>query len=379
MSSRRSRWLARAGLLSLGLLVALGLAEGLLRVFLPPRTADVGSTDTDKAGLYGWSAAPLLRMEFVDPDTGERAPFTTNSKGWKDVEHEFEKPAGVVRVLFVGDSFTWGFARLEQVYGRVTEQLFQQAGHENVEVISLGVGGWGTDQELEALRTEGLLYRPDLVVYQFSPNDVIDNVLPDPSIPARSTNDGNYAAKPFRYRLDETGELVRETSEGAAPRRSFGSWLAQHSALAHHVQRLLASSDSPQEESTAAEGSPGAESSGLPTSGAKPDSHAESGAEPGTPASKEARWQLLAALTLEMQRLAESVGAHFAIYTHTPKSRLAAMCQANGLTLIEPRREYERYHTDPHSTAAGNRAMAEDLVEVFLEWDWFHARLDGRE
>jgi len=93
---------------------------------------------------------------------------TLNSKGYRDIEHDTNKPPGSVRILILGDSLTYGTGVADNdIYPRVLQRL---AG-ENVEVISLGQQGWGTADELAALRRDGLGYRPDIVIVGVVTND----------------------------------------------------------------------------------------------------------------------------------------------------------------------------------------------------------------
>lgn len=66
----------------------------------------------------------------------------------------------------------WGYGvQQEEVF---TASLEKQ--HEGIEVINLGVAGYGTDQELILLQQEGVRYRPDLIVLVFVENDFLTNV-----------------------------------------------------------------------------------------------------------------------------------------------------------------------------------------------------------
>jgi hypothetical protein len=86
--------------------------------------------------------------------------YRTNSKGLRDREYEYEKTPGKLRVLALGDSFTFG----EGVpYGERFADLPEQQ-LDGVEILNTGVPGWGTEAELLYLAREGLRYRPDVVV-----------------------------------------------------------------------------------------------------------------------------------------------------------------------------------------------------------------------
>ena len=98
----------------------------------------------------------------------------------------------------------------DKVYTRVLEDMLRQDGY-NVEVINIGYGGWGTDQELEALRNEGVRYKPNLVIIQFCSNDLTDNlVFANSDEQKEALRAGVHRAlKPFYYTISDDGRLLR--------------------------------------------------------------------------------------------------------------------------------------------------------------------------
>lgn len=99
-------------------LASLIAAELLLRVMPDSKSLAVGTTRTTRAQWYGWAMEANAKMPFVNPDTGVRTFFTTNSQGWKDVEHALAKPPGAFRILVLGDSYTYGMVPKEELYTR---------------------------------------------------------------------------------------------------------------------------------------------------------------------------------------------------------------------------------------------------------------------
>lgn len=97
----------------------------------------------------------------------------SNSLGFRDREHPIEKVPGVRRILVLGDSVTMGLYvdRAEDVFTAVLERRLGERGAA-VEVLNFGVSGYNTQQEVATLVGKGLPYRPDLVVLQYSLNDV---------------------------------------------------------------------------------------------------------------------------------------------------------------------------------------------------------------
>jgi hypothetical protein len=176
--------------------------EIVLKIFFPYYVAVAGYTSGGNAQLYGWGYPPHYVIHIKDPDTQQIYLSHTNNHGWRDEERSFKKLAGEKRILVLGDSITFGLI-VPDTYTRILERKLRDRGN-NVEVLNMAYAGWGTDQELEALKHEGIRYAPDWIVVQFCINDLEDNVFYKSS-ERRST-------KPFYYELDKQGYLLRKNN-----------------------------------------------------------------------------------------------------------------------------------------------------------------------
>ena len=109
--------------------------------------------------IVGWRLIPNAR-KFYGKET---QPYFVkiNSKGLRDGEHSYDKPQGVFRIVAIGDSFVFGAGGVDPS-NRFTEILQKSGKH--LEVINMGVPGYGADQEYLYLKYEGLKYHPDLVL-----------------------------------------------------------------------------------------------------------------------------------------------------------------------------------------------------------------------
>lgn len=106
----------------------------------------------------GWSLKPLAYD--ISRRTGQLVEYQINSKGLRSPETTYEKPAGILRIVLLGDSRTFGFGvPIEKHFSTLLGGYF-----DNVEVINMGVGGFGVDQELLFLEQEGFRYQPDIVI-----------------------------------------------------------------------------------------------------------------------------------------------------------------------------------------------------------------------
>jgi lysophospholipase L1-like esterase len=105
-----------------------------------------------------------------DVQTGWDLFYETNAQGWRDDEYEKAKPAGVLRVASIGDSFTFGQGCPRgTIFPDVLETLLNLAG-EKTQVLNLSSPGVGPEGYFVLLE-EALRYRPDVVVVSFYAND----------------------------------------------------------------------------------------------------------------------------------------------------------------------------------------------------------------
>jgi hypothetical protein len=119
----------------------------------------------------GWELKPNISYRNT---WGEGQVFHSNSRGIRgEVEHSYAKPKGKLRILCLGDSFTFG----EGVSDGETYPYYLQQMLPNVEVINMGVHGYGHDQTLIYLKEEGVKYRPDIVILGFLAQDNDRNMM----------------------------------------------------------------------------------------------------------------------------------------------------------------------------------------------------------
>lgn len=103
--------------------------------------------------------------------------YKTNSLGFRDREHSFEKPQGVYRILALGDSYNLGAgARYEGSYPyQLQEQFNRRSGvHPRIEVINAGQSRYWPEPERILLETIGIKFKPDIILVGFNAGDVSD-------------------------------------------------------------------------------------------------------------------------------------------------------------------------------------------------------------
>jgi hypothetical protein len=396
VSTRASRrtLLKAAVAIILGSIAGLLILEVLLRVFLPIRSLAVGTTDTStasNAAIYGWGFGPGDEIRQKDPDTGESFSAKANSGGWKDVEHPLKKKDGTVRILIVGDSQTFGFVPLKSIYPRVLEELLIGAGY-NAEVMSMGYGGWSTDQELVALKRSGLAFEPDIVISQFDTNDLTENLALG----------GIEVQKPFRFYV-ENGELKMRDMPPPPPSRLknllFKSYLMFY---LNNARWMLMDQVNQFRTKNKKQNTAKTNDANIP--GRNPNGpyfvfHLSQQGDPGI----ERAWSLYEKLIGEMKRSAEQKQAIFVLFNGVEKGvlvwakhfgrvtedetghdailwdgkfypiyfyrhvdRLKDMSERIGAAIIPNTRTYTRFVNDAHANMEGNRRMAEDIFDFLM-------------
>ena len=105
-------------------------------------------------------------------------PVTINSRGWRDGEYSLKKPAGVSRIMVVGDSVTFGYGvKLEEMFAKLLERGLNSRGPGRYEVISLGGAGGNTYSQSRIIKENVAIYDPDLVILAFNLNDILPKIF----------------------------------------------------------------------------------------------------------------------------------------------------------------------------------------------------------
>lgn len=184
------RWIA----LLTGLVLALAAAVSvlLLRLDRAPgqgledaatRRAVVDELVRDSAGLFDVHPDPdvgrilLPNLQGVDY---KGATVSTNAFGLREDAYAIPKPADVVRVVFLGDSFVFGngVAPDERMGAHLARSLEARRGASGprVECLHLGIESWNAVAESAYLRRQLDELAPDLVVWLLIANDLDDNM-----------------------------------------------------------------------------------------------------------------------------------------------------------------------------------------------------------
>jgi hypothetical protein len=206
----------------LSFLVAFAVAEVAVRLISP-----------QEVGPVRFACHPELGEIPVPGQQGERRipgvysfRYSNNSLGWRGRREYREAKQTDYRVLFLGDSFTYGIGvNDDQTFAsRVEKNL--RADRMSVEVMNAGCPGKGTDYELKCFQTLGRKFHPDLTVLSCLGNDFQDNAR------------GEY------YHIGSKGELQvkpldchRGTLKAVLDRLPAYNWLLCRSQAANLIKQ----------------------------------------------------------------------------------------------------------------------------------------------
>lgn len=128
-------------------------------------------------GIFEFDKTKVFRLKKNQNSTFHGTPFTTNAFGYRDENITIKKPENTKRILVVGDSISFGDSVLDhETYPEVLEDILNNVTSHSkttVEVINTAAPGNSPYQEYYDLK-EGMKFHPDVIVLQFTLNDVIE-------------------------------------------------------------------------------------------------------------------------------------------------------------------------------------------------------------
>jgi lysophospholipase L1-like esterase len=184
------RGLAPLVLLATGFVVAVLLFEGILRLTTEPTLGSgrafapwlVGQVVFDP--IRGWRNQPGTWKGRRETAEGwEEMTYLVERHGFRGQEVADEKPEGVIRIVCMGDSATFGSIRMPAEgealmyysfpsYVDALRERIVREGLDHVEVINAGVIGYSSHQGLRQFMVQIRHLEPDVVTLRFGLNDV---------------------------------------------------------------------------------------------------------------------------------------------------------------------------------------------------------------
>lgn len=133
----------------------------------------VGNTDLAVRTAGGGYQKFYPSQPKVDFDEhGNRFTVSINAHGFRGADWSVQKPAGVLRVVTLGASSTFGYYdRDDETYPALLERKLNSAGTGRFEVLNLGIPHLTSSEILELFFREALPLEPDVVTFYEGIND----------------------------------------------------------------------------------------------------------------------------------------------------------------------------------------------------------------
>lgn len=135
-----------------------------------------------------------------------RAEYRHNSDGLNSMrEYSIEKGEGVVRMVALGDSFTYGMyinTKDNWVTSLEKKLNLQECGKRRFEVINLGVPGYDIDYTIERSRLRAKKYDPELFIWFIKNDDFTDSKELSSPIEAQLLKYKTYTIDSYKQVLD---------------------------------------------------------------------------------------------------------------------------------------------------------------------------------
>lgn len=120
--------------------------------------------------MRGWTLEPNIKDMIVF----NGKILNSNNRGIRGkTAYEYRRQSGKQRIIVMGDSYTFG----DEVSDDETYSQYLGSLLPDVEVLNLGIHGYGHDQMLLYLKEEGVKYNPDVVILGFVWFDIFRNLF----------------------------------------------------------------------------------------------------------------------------------------------------------------------------------------------------------
>ncbi|MFT5287914.1 MAG: lysophospholipase L1-like esterase [Planctomycetota bacterium] len=346
-------FLKRVGFVLVGLIVTVVLIEGFTRLFDPLGVSHF----LNMARYRGEFCEVRLDSDrlFVHRTNGEMDlhgwEIRTDSRGFRGPEREMPKPAGTKRILFIGDSVTFGWGvNAEDTFVSMIEEEFavrekgqatNPANTFRLETVNGGHLFHDSTQERGVLEEAGLDYEPDVIVLVFVSND---------------THPTAQMLKPAKQRtvtLTETD--LAEINSRAAVLENLRT-IEEPLPFTHQLLKFMFTLYRNHRFIQRAE-----------NEGRKPTMLDRAGVD------TELGWNLAQKAILEMKGMADEIGARFVVLDISEIERLEQFCEQE--TLLFGRIQHgeneltdvRNSRSDPHANRKGHRQYADKILQVIDE------------
>jgi len=149
-----------------------GLADHFIQENGNPKIPYSSAPNSVKASIY--PSNPRGYFTDVDSSLGDvrcLIEHRNNIHGFRGMDYPMEKPPNTRRIIFLGDSYTYGQGvRLEHIWPELVCQALSAEGTPTL-AINTAVNGHATEAQVETFVTLGLNFEPDFVILEYNLND----------------------------------------------------------------------------------------------------------------------------------------------------------------------------------------------------------------
>lgn len=170
---RWRRFGVAVGLATSSVLVTLALLEIVLRL-ATPAPVPLPATSAVPPGATALRSVTDFARPYAAGYMANGVGYRANAAGFRGPEYVRPKPRDVFRIAVIGDSVAMGSGGAEDdtYAARIERALANPPGDVHYEVLNLGLVGLNAAAVVQRLRTIGLPYEPDLIVYGYTLNDI---------------------------------------------------------------------------------------------------------------------------------------------------------------------------------------------------------------
>lgn len=156
----------RAIVVVIGIMMAFIILEAWTGIFCNPLKAMPNMPNA----YYIYQMKPNLSHSTTATGSVSKGSVSTNQDGFRVTGITVKKPPGVLRVLCLGDSVTFGLdVSDDETYPYyLQKRLSSDYPGREIQVINTGCPGYTIVQGLELLTRKGLCYEPDIIIAGFS-------------------------------------------------------------------------------------------------------------------------------------------------------------------------------------------------------------------
>jgi hypothetical protein len=208
----------------LAILAAAVFAEAALRVYgLFDKNRGLKNSMGVPNTKYHHSFKPGSSCRLVSSKKGEYdVGVKINNYGFRGKDMTIDKKPGVVRIMVIGDSFTFGVgAEEDQTIPYLIERYLKERGA-NVEVINAGFGGYSPLLHYLRTKDEYLEFKPDIALYLFDYSDLADDWRAERSLV-----------------YDKAGNIIRCDLTYVDGKKDWWAEMMMHSKLCAYIHKKL--------------------------------------------------------------------------------------------------------------------------------------------